>query len=114
MNALGWVWIGLALLNMRLARRRNRSGLNWLVVSLLIGPFATALLLVWPRVPTSGEAEVSSRQLAAGAGAALAGAIVCVLAAVGLGGGIPLMVLGCFFLVGAAVFVWLFLRDRPA
>ncbi len=104
MNALVWAWVGLAVLNVRLARRRNRSGLNWLVVSLLTGPLATALILVWPPLPESGREEVTPRQLASGAAVATVGVILCLLAAVGLGGGIPLVALSGLYLVGVGVF----------
>ncbi len=41
--AIGWGT--LALINAGLAQSRNRSGLNWFLVSLLLGPFATFLLV---------------------------------------------------------------------
>lgn len=38
-------WGTLALINAGLAQGKNRSGLNWFLISLLLGPLATLLLL---------------------------------------------------------------------
>ena len=38
-------WGTLALINAGLAQGKNRSGLNWFLVSLLLGPIATFLLV---------------------------------------------------------------------
>lgn len=38
-------WGTLALINAGLAQGKNRSGLNWFLISLLSGPLATLLLL---------------------------------------------------------------------
>ena len=40
-------WGTLALLNAGLAQSKNRSGLNWFLLSLLLGPIATFLLVVF-------------------------------------------------------------------
>ena len=40
-------------MNARLAQSKGRSGLNWWLVSLLLGPIATLLIVAWPR----GDAE---------------------------------------------------------
>ncbi|MEW6746528.1 MAG: hypothetical protein AB1486_27630 [Planctomycetota bacterium] len=40
-------WGTLALINAGLAQGKNRSGLNWFVVSLFLGPIATFLLVVF-------------------------------------------------------------------
>lgn len=37
-------WGTLALINAVLAQGKNRSGLNWFLLSLLLGPFATFIL----------------------------------------------------------------------
>ncbi|MEE4567530.1 hypothetical protein V2U94_07760 [Paenibacillus polymyxa] len=42
-------WGTLALINAGLAQSKNRSRLNWFVLSLLIGPFATLLIVVWDK-----------------------------------------------------------------
>lgn len=41
--ALGWG--SLALINAGIAQGKNRSGLNWFLLSLLFGPFATFMLV---------------------------------------------------------------------
>ncbi len=38
-------WGTLALINAGLAQGKNRTGLNWFLLSLLLGPLATLLLL---------------------------------------------------------------------
>lgn len=40
-------WITLALINAGLAQSKRRSGLNWFLVSLLLGPIATFLIVLW-------------------------------------------------------------------
>ena len=39
-------WGTLALINAGLAQSKNRSGLNWFLASLLLGPVATLLVVV--------------------------------------------------------------------
>lgn len=39
-------WGTLALINAGLAQGKNRSGMNWFLISLLLGPFATFLLVI--------------------------------------------------------------------
>lgn len=46
-------WGTLALINAGIAQGKNRSGLNWFLISLLLGPIATFLLIaffekLWP------------------------------------------------------------------
>ena len=43
-------WFTLALINAALARSAGRSRLRWGLISLLIGPVATFLLVVWDPV----------------------------------------------------------------
>ena len=38
-------WGTLALINAGIAQGKNRRGLNWFLLSLLLGPFATFILL---------------------------------------------------------------------
>lgn len=38
-------WMVLSLINAGLAQGRERSGLNWFLVSLLLGPLATVLIV---------------------------------------------------------------------
>ena len=52
-------WGTLSLLNAGLAQSKQRSGLLWWVFSLLLGPIATFLIVILPRVekepkPTQG------------------------------------------------------------
>ena len=44
----GWVagWGTLSLVNAGIAQGKNRSGLNWFLLSLLLGPIATLLLVL--------------------------------------------------------------------
>ena len=44
-------WGTLALLNAGLAQGKNRSGLNWFLASILLGPIATLLLVSMPKLP---------------------------------------------------------------
>jgi hypothetical protein len=41
-------WGTLALINAGLAQGKGRGGLNWFLISLLLGPIATFLLVVMP------------------------------------------------------------------
>ena len=45
----GW-WGTLALINAALAQGRNRNGLLWFLLSLVLGPLATLLLVLLPKV----------------------------------------------------------------
>ena len=42
-------WITLAIVNAGLAEGKNRSRWNWFLVSILLGPLATFLIVTWPR-----------------------------------------------------------------
>jgi len=57
-------WGTLALLNAGLAQSKNRSGLVWFVVSLLLGPIATFILVAFcGRIPpTTVVVERSSHE----------------------------------------------------
>lgn len=48
-NAQGYAagWGALALINAGLAQGKNRGGLNWFLLSLLLGPVATFLLVAF-------------------------------------------------------------------
>jgi hypothetical protein len=43
----GTFWFALALVNAAIAQQRGRSGLNWFLLSLLLGPLATLLLVIY-------------------------------------------------------------------
>jgi hypothetical protein len=44
-------WFTLSLINAGLAQAKNRSGTNWFLVSLLLGPIATLLIVVQKKLP---------------------------------------------------------------
>ncbi|MCD0485419.1 hypothetical protein [Streptacidiphilus sp. ASG 303] len=44
-------WFTLSLVNAGLAQGKGRSGLNWWFVSLLLGPIATLLIVLWSPLP---------------------------------------------------------------
>jgi membrane protein implicated in regulation of membrane protease activity len=41
-------WFTLSLINAGLAQSKQRSGLNWWLASIFIGPLATLLIVAWP------------------------------------------------------------------
>lgn len=43
-------WGTLALINAGLAQGKNRSGILWFLLSLVLGPIATLILVVMPKV----------------------------------------------------------------
>jgi hypothetical protein len=45
-------WGTLSLINAGLAQGKNRSGLAWWLLSLVLGPIATLILVVMPKVRT--------------------------------------------------------------
>jgi hypothetical protein len=50
-SGAGIGWGTLALINAGLAQTRGRKGLNWFLLSLLLGPIATFLLVTWYKWP---------------------------------------------------------------
>lgn len=44
-------WGTLALINAGIAQGKNRSGLGWFLLSLLLGPVATFILVVLAKLP---------------------------------------------------------------
>jgi hypothetical protein len=46
-------WGTLALINAGLAQAKNRSGTNWFLASLLLGPIATLLVVAMPKKPAT-------------------------------------------------------------
>lgn len=48
-------WGTLSLINAGLAQGKNRSGMNWFLISLLLGPIATLLLLTYGKLPNSDD-----------------------------------------------------------
>jgi hypothetical protein len=55
----GGGWFVLAIVNAGLAEQKNRSRWNWFVLSLLLGPIATFLIVVWAPV-TQPPLELSN------------------------------------------------------
>lgn len=43
-------WGTLSLINAGIAQGKNRSGLNWWLLSLLLGPIATFILVLSPKL----------------------------------------------------------------
>ena len=57
----GTWWGSLALINAGLAQTKGRSRWNWFLISLLLGPLATFLIVVWaPPTETTKVAGASS------------------------------------------------------
>ncbi|MFU8945388.1 hypothetical protein ACLRGF_01510 [Mycetocola zhadangensis] len=50
-----WGCLALALVNADLAEQKNRSRLTWFLLSLLLEPIATLLIVVWATVPKSAR-----------------------------------------------------------
>jgi hypothetical protein len=48
-------WGTLALINAGLAQGKGRSGLNWFLLSILLGPVATFLVVVMEKLPEVAE-----------------------------------------------------------
>ncbi|MGD8191273.1 hypothetical protein ACQCN2_14940 [Brevibacillus ginsengisoli] len=46
-------WGTLALINAGLAQGKNRSGLNWFILSIFLGPIATLIIVVLDKLPES-------------------------------------------------------------
>ncbi|WP_082063347.1 hypothetical protein [Paenibacillus sp. IHBB 10380] len=40
-----YVWFTLSLINAGLAQTKNRSGLNWFFISMILGPVATLIII---------------------------------------------------------------------
>lgn len=51
-QAAPWLvaWLTLALVNAGLAQGKNRSGVLWLVLSLVLGPVGTLIVVLLPKV----------------------------------------------------------------
>ena len=43
----GMFWFTVAVVNAGLAEQKNRSRWNWFLISILLGPIATLLIVVW-------------------------------------------------------------------
>jgi len=49
-------WLTLSFINSAIAQSKNRSGILWWFLSLLLGPVATAILAIVPAEPARAEA----------------------------------------------------------
>jgi len=54
-------WGTLALINACLGQSKNRSGFNWFLVSLLLGPIATFLLAISEKLPEPSVHDTAKR-----------------------------------------------------
>ena len=54
-------WGTLALINACLGQGKNRSGFNWFLISLLLGPIATFLLAISEKLPEPSAPEAAKR-----------------------------------------------------
>ena len=50
-TAGGGGWFAIAIINAGLAEQKNRSRLNWFLLSILLGPVATLLIVVMAPPP---------------------------------------------------------------
>lgn len=59
------MWLSIAILAGGFARTRNRSAWNWFFATLILGPIAALLLVVWPPretpAPQSAPAAAADR-----------------------------------------------------
>ncbi|HEY4768800.1 MAG TPA: hypothetical protein VII26_07715 [Candidatus Limnocylindria bacterium] len=75
-------WFTLSLINAGLAQGKGRSGFNWWLLSLFLGPFATLMIVAWPAVtPAEPAPEVMGRTQATIIGIV---AILLILIVIGL------------------------------
>jgi membrane protein implicated in regulation of membrane protease activity len=84
------LWLGLALATAGLAEQKNRSRWTWFVLAVVLGPLATALVVVWPRVEGSRSPKLDLLRNAAdryllGAAALLAVLIVSLAGLISVG-----------------------------
>jgi hypothetical protein len=62
--AIGWGT--LALINAGLAQSKDRSGLGWFLLSLLIGPLATLIIVLLDTLPPKVSVEADEKAWSAG------------------------------------------------
>ncbi|NYF13504.1 fumarate reductase subunit C [Pseudoclavibacter sp. JAI123] len=62
-STLSAIWLSIALLAAGYARSRGRSAWTWFLLTLLTGPIAVFLLVVWPaRTPKRADDDASAAQ----------------------------------------------------
>ena len=110
--AVGGGWLALALVNAGLAEQKSRSRVTWLLVSLVLGPLATGIIVWRPaRLGESGTLDPSTSRL----DRYLFFALVFFVAAMTLG--ILTLFSGNWYLGGGAItgialFLWMLLLYR--
>ena len=72
-------WFTLSLINAGLAQSKQRSGLNWWLISLLVGPLATLLIVAWP--PAGTQASIPRETMTPTQGVVIAVGVVLFLVA---------------------------------
>jgi len=77
-------WGALALINAGLAQGKGRSGLFWFVISLLLGPVATLLIVLLPMPGVEARPLARADRLVLGIVLAILAVLVLGLIAVGL------------------------------
>jgi hypothetical protein len=110
-----WGWFALALVNAGLAEQKNRSRLTWFLLSLLLGPIATLLIVVWEPVPETATAappiQLSTGTLAMGILLMVASGTLGVLA--WTSGLWPMWIAAGVFFVGAIACFAVFIAGKP-
>ena len=105
----GWIWFGLAIVTAGLAEQKGRSRWRWFVLGLLLGPIATALVVLWAR-PEGGVATDVRWNFAIGAGVAAAALVlVAVTSALWL-----LLIPAAIAALAAGLLAWLVLGQSIA
>lgn len=111
----GW-WFALALVNAGLAEQKGRSRLAWFLISLLLGPFATAWIVIAPRaegvssIAPEGWPAVALLMVAV----VLVGMAVVAALAAAANGEIGLWIACAVAAAGAVLFGFAAWRKRPA
>ena len=113
--ANSWGWLALALVNAGLAEQKNRSRLNWFLLSLLLGPIATLLIVVWAAPATAPTpappVQLSTGMLALGVMLTVSAGVLGTLA--GTSGFLWLWVAAGVLAAGALVCFVAFIVRRP-
>lgn len=105
-QAIGWIWPALAIVTAGLAEQKGRSRWQWFLLGLLLGPLATALVVIWsgPKESASGASHRDVRY-DFGVGAALT-ALAFAILAVSTGLWVAWIAAGAAA-VAAALLLWL-------
>ena len=74
-------WFTLSLINAGLAQGKGRSGLQWWFISLIVGPFATLLIVAWPVLAT-GQPEFPPGKMSRNQAVVLGAVVLLVMFAI--------------------------------